>query len=327
MSTAAASRARQPKGVPVGGQFSTGAHPENATSLTAAQPEPTSYPRSADRPDADTWQFPGSVPRFDALTAYDDEAGTYTIGDDLHIEALSRHDRGWIDSARRELASLHRAGLTGDATAELPLFDAPDNWRLKVTTPSGSDLYIYVEGDGERTSISVVGAIHGGVSASEYKTTDQDALDVVVRRVVEAGALVDGWKQQVGGALGEEAWRGRHCHLAHYTPMEGPMSMTIRPSVGRVDTVASFNDGQLVDLSERVDGGARAASTDREQILADLGRRLEIKGGRRAGVPAKVEEMLAAAADTAHHPDVLWVDANQARARAVERPTPHIHQA
>jgi hypothetical protein len=149
---------------------------------------------------------------------------------------------------------------------------------------------------------------------------DQDALDVVVRRVVEAGALVDGWKQQIGASPGEEAWRGRNSPLDYYTTMEGPLSMTIRPSVGRVDTVASFNDGQLVNLAERVDGN-RTASTDREQILANLGRRLNIRGGRLAGVPAKVEAMLAAAADTAHHPDVLWGDANQARARAVERLT------
>jgi len=53
--------------------------------------------------------------------------------------------------------------------------------------------------------------------------------------------------------------------------------------------------------------------------LANLGRRMGLPGGRRAGVPDQVEAMLCAAAATGTHPDVAWLKANQARARAVER--------
>ena len=313
---------RQPAGVPIGGQFTTGLRAEPAVELTSEQVAvnvegtPSPYPRSADRPDAGTWQYPVSVPRFDALTAYDDVAGTYTIGDDLHVRAPSGAPTYWIGTVRPLLAQLHRAGRTGNATAHGAGF-RDDGWHLELVTLSGRTLSVDVRSDPSHQGIHFVGQTSAGAGTYDGTLIPQDAVDAAALRVVTADALIATWRTQVVAAVGGKAWRTGLAFVPH-SPNPTP-TLTVRPQVGQVDTHVTFGpDGQVATIRESK-GSDWDLGTPREFALANLGRRIGLTGGRRAGVPARVESMLTATAATNTHPDVAWLKANQARAQATDR--------
>jgi len=307
---------RQPAGAPVGGQFAATARTEAAVDLEA--PGPLSYPRSCDRPDSDTWQYPAGVARFDALTAYDDQAGTYTIGDDLHIKAPPGANTYWIGAARSPLAQMHRAGLTGHAAAYGTGWRDEEGWRLDLSTPSGQHLAVETRSDHSYQAILFSGQLSAVAESRDYTPISQDTVDAAALRVVTAGALIHGWRTQVEAAVGDQAWKSRVVFVPSFQAPDGPPAMTIRPQVGQVDTHVTFGPvGEVATIRESR-GLDRDLGTPRELALANLGRRIGLPGGRRAGVPAQVEAMLTVTGATDTHPDVIWLKANQARAREAE---------
>ena len=310
------STTRQPAGIPVGGQFAVTTRPEPVVELEQG---PLSYPRSSDRPDPGVWQHPPGVARFDALTAYDDGNGEYTIGDDLHITAPFGARSHWIDTARYPLTQLHRAGLTGHGVASGTGF-RDDRWHLDLVTPSGRTLHIEVEGDGRYQGIYFTGPPTVGAASHDGTPPGQDDLDAAALRTVTDGALVDGWRTQVEAAVGpDKAWKSRAAFVMRPRTGDSPPTLTIRPQVGQVDTHVTFApDGQIATIRESK-GFTRDLGTPRELALANLGRRIGLAGGRRAGVPAQVEQMLTATGAVNDHPDVTWLKTNQARARAIPR--------
>ena len=91
-------RARQPEGTPAGGQFAATARTEPDVSLS-----PPAQLTSSDG--IEGYQHPRHVARFDAITAFNDDDGTYTIGDDLNAQATGMLSSRWIDSAGPLLAA------------------------------------------------------------------------------------------------------------------------------------------------------------------------------------------------------------------------------
>lgn len=298
---------RVQSGVPDGGQFATGTRAEPDVAL-AAPATPASYARSADRPDADTWHHPGWVPRGDAITAYDDTVGTYTIGDTLHVHAPFADDSYWVDYARPVLASLRRAGLSGTTSCyETGGHDAryDQEWQLQAPLlPDRGEVYFRVGKGVGRTFVSVRGKVDRYVeSTGTLAELDQDELDSAVEDVVRAEALVDGWEKQLRRSGALRAYAVNRPSLSEDRDRPGVTEMRIRTS-GMTDVVASIEGGKVTGVRQ-VKAGTHQPEIDREQAMATVGRAMGLTGGKRAGVPGKVEAMLAAAADTDSHPAVV----------------------
>lgn len=80
-----------------------------------------------------------------------------------------------------------------------------------------------------------------------------------------------------------------------------------------------FEGGAVTEV-ESFKAGRPQVGVDREQVMAAVGRAMGLAGGKRAGVPAKVEAMLSAAAETGARPAVVSLLAARRRARGVARP-------
>lgn len=307
------------------GKFATKAVSDAVGGLDAlagpATDQPPSYARSADRPDPANWQYPWGAPRFDAITAYDDVAGTYTIGDDLHVRAPGNAPSHWIDTARPVLASLHRAGLTGEVRCQSEgdhYAGAREEWGLRTVLPGSKDaVYFRVNSSFGQTGISVRGDVERFLEAKDFADVDQDELDAAVEDVARAGALIDIWRQQVAAS---EATRGYAVSRPFYREARGEpgAAQLVIDTSGLTDVVVTFKGGAVAG-AESFKAGKPQTGVDREQAMAAVGRAMGLAGGKRAGVPAKVEAMLAAAAETYCHPSVVSLLAARRRARGVTR--------
>lgn len=232
MSTQAFDETRHPRETT--GKFASKAVDGAACGLdafAAAADQPPSFPRSADRPDAENWQSPWGVARFDAITAYDDAAGTYTIGDDLHVRAPANAPSYWIDTARPVLASLHRAGLTGGVRCQSAgnhYAGAREEWEFRTSPQAGDKVHVRVMDTLDRKSVTITGAINRFVEAKDHRPLEQSELDAAFEDVVRAGAVIDTWRQQVAAS---EATRGYAVSRPFYPEVRGePGSSQLVPA-------------------------------------------------------------------------------------------------
>jgi len=300
------------------GQFSVGA-------LTEPDVQLTSPPRLTSSDGVPDYQFPRNALRRDALTAFDDDGGTYTIGDDLHVRAGGLLSHWWVDSARRMLAQLHRAGFAGQAKAysEDGHWGREDEWVLRVELPSGAFLTAEVrtEASGnDNLGISCRGHLAGVPSGGDYSGVDQEALDASVRRVLELHAIESTWESSVRAASAKPFDVGSI--LVRETD-DGGMYLALEPYAGRAFSTLAFVDAQhqvtrVVEVFRGDHAAHWAAITDTgasdpgqtSKAMANLGRRIGL--GRGALVANQVHELLAGALDTASAPDLVWLNANLA---------------
>lgn len=300
-----------------GGQFTVKARAEADVSLAAAAPPVL---RSADRPDVDVWQHPRRAPRAQAITAYDDEAGWATIGDELTVRYPHSIRSDWVDRAREQLAGLRAAGLVGDLIAHPHMepdqygpFGGAETWDGEIVLPSGgklrvfggpSDLYQH------RQWVKIAGPSGNGwytEAAKEYGGLVQDEVDHAVEEAVRAHALLDGWRRQVAGA-------GVPSRHAFARVEDGQATLRIEPrGPATPDMLVRFEGAQAVEITSHRPGENARPYPDEERALADLGRRIGMRGGRKAKVPQRVRAMLEAAGDTDVHQDVVWLLANRRR--------------
>ncbi|WP_251153628.1 hypothetical protein [Cellulosimicrobium sp. Marseille-Q4280] len=303
---------RVPAGVRTGGQFTTGARGESAADLTGP------VAASAHRADADTWQHPAGVDRALAITSYDDQAGWAVIGEHLRVRTPRTTDSGWVDAARPLLGQLHAAGLHGDAVAQSPatsgfLRSAHDRFSLAVTLPSGRTLDIDSTTDERRfvgvswpdnwTSRSVF-------APGRYGDVDQGELDALIDDVVaghdaaaafDRAAAAEGLRSTVRRVTFAEAYDGEQMRLRIFAP-----------SVVGPTTTFAIRDGQARIVA--VTGDGTVEHDDRQ--LADLARRIGLRGGKRARAGERAQALLDAAAHGAQHgPDLAAVRAHRARLR------------
>lgn len=294
---------REPEGIPVGGQFATDRKAEPDVELTVSEP----IVRSSDRPNADTWQHPRGVPRFDAITAYDDEASTATIGDDLHVHYFWNMSSHWIDIARPILAQLHRAGVSGhlETYASSDSSGQPDlgEWRSAVHLPSGAKVYVGVSQHYRQEKFMHVN--DPGIAAAtapEYGDFGQADVDALVEQSVRASAMQRSWGSASRAVSGpRRGWQSGHV-----------LSVSAERSVLRIGAkntsfLARYEGQQLVSLTEE-----RDSETD---PYAQLARIMNITGGKRGGAHDKVRQALEVAGRTDEHEDVAFIMAGRERAR------------
>ena len=303
------------------GQFSVGVRAEPDVQLTPP-PRLTSSDGVAD------YQFPRDIERRDALTAFDDDEGTYTIGDDLQVRTTGVLTHWWVDSARPMLARLHRAGFAGNGEAYSGSGHPGDegNWVLRVAVPSGALLTAEcresLAGD---VNVGVLCGWHraGAPPAGQYKGVDQRALDASVRRVLELHAIESTWVPSVRAVSAKPFDVGSI--LARETD-DGGMYLTIEPRAGRAVTALAFVDAQrkvtrVVEVPRddhaahlaAITGAVQGSPGQTSTAMANLGRRLGL--GRGALVVDQVHGLLAGALDTASAPDLVWLNANLAAQR------------
>jgi hypothetical protein len=303
-----ADRDRVPAGVSAGGQFAAQGRAEADVHL---QP----IARSADRTDADSWQWPASVPRREAVTAYDDEAGWATIGDELTVRWDPASASGeWVDAARRDLAALMHAGLTGVAHVDVRrtcrVWDER-RWTATFELPGGGDIRVDCEGpvlEREPASwfaFSTVGAVTHGCDSSR-----REDVDAAVERAVRARAL----SNDLASKLAVSPSR-----VQVSTPADVGLETTwfqvrVTPWGPTVpDTVVRVRDGVVLDVFEQGSGVPWQRADDQDAAFGRLGRRLGLRGGRRAGVPSSVRRAFEDAARGDGSPAVTWLLANRAR--------------
>ncbi len=293
-------RNRHPSGTPTGGQFATTTRSEAPVALN---PGPGSYSRSGDQPHTTTWQWPTRVHRFDALTAYDDDAGTYTIGDDLHLTGGSSR---WMDHAREPLAGLHRAGLTGPATVFVNPIHT-ECWNVDATTGAGTRWSFDIDHPDDRLIITV--RLPGGSERTvvfEGGTVNQPVLDDTVERAVREAAFAAQWRHAVTEQHGgRSTMHGRafvpHRHLAD------PRALTlVLTPPGPAEHEVVVRDGVVVEHVVRHPTKGTQRHTGAEG-LPGLATQLGIHGGQRAGAPELVHRILLSAADVDDHPDLVWL--------------------
>jgi hypothetical protein len=310
---------REPAGAPVGGRFTTGGRAEADVTLA-----PERLTSSATWP-ADH-HFPRYVARVDALTAFDDDDGTYTIGDDLHVDfsGLAASDR-WIGPARTVLAQLHRAGFVGQAQAHCSdyLAGGTDNWVLRLTTPSGDLLDVDVRQDYSRSiSVSVLVTCRGytaHVEAHPHSTpsaVDRQQLTDAVRSVLTRRGVETSW-DHLARAASKRPWQVGSMSVRNLTG--GGRRLELHPRVRQdVFTVVEADAaGRVTDVTEAMSSDRRpftatptgmSAGDARTQALANLGRRIGLGGA--LIVPERTEQMLQGALNPAFAPDLAWLDTN-----------------
>ena len=310
-----------------GGQFTATARPEADVTLS---PPDAPIPRSADRPDADTWQHPQSAARAAAITAYDDEAGWATIGDELTVRYPASHRSAWVDRAREQLAGLRAAGLTGEMTTHprtdpYGYYGSPESWDGEMVLPSGAKLLVFggpSDFDRRRQWVKVAGPSGNGwyaEAAQESGRLDQAEVDHAVEEAVRAHALLDGWRRQVAHA-GVPSWHA----LARVE--NGRSTLRIEPLGPTMpDMLVRFEGEQILEIAVQRRGERPVPVPNETDALVQLGRRIGLLGGRKAGVPARLRSMLQAAARTDEHPDVIWLMAN--RSRLANADSPHMNEA
>jgi hypothetical protein len=303
------------------GQFAVGARAEPEVRLT-------SPPRLTSSDGVAGYQFPRDVKRRDALTAFDDDEGTYTIGDDLQVRTAGLLTHWWVDSARPMLAQLHRAGFAGQCMAYSGSGHLGDegNWVLRVELPSGALLTAESrEGLGGESSVEISCGWHqaGAPPAGQYKGVDQRALDASVRRVLELHAIESTWVSSVRAVSAKPFDVGSI--LVRETD-NGGMYLALEPHAGRAFSTLVFVDAprrvaRVVEVPRddhaahlaAITGTGPGAPAQTAQAMANLGRRMGL--GRGAPVANQVHGLLTGALATAGAPDLVWLDANLAAQR------------
>src|SRR5699024_12502851 len=116
------------------GKFTTKAKAGAGVALES----PATYPTSDQRPDAQDYCYPQGKPRHLALTAYDDELGTYTLGDVLKVSAPLGARSSWIDEHLPVLSMLRAAGVHGhlDVSSSDALYGGR-RWEGRLSMPGG----------------------------------------------------------------------------------------------------------------------------------------------------------------------------------------------
>ena len=306
---------RAEAGTTAGGQFTVKARTEADVTLP---PPDAPILRSADRPDPETWQHPRSAPRTEAITAYDDEAGWATIGDELTVRYPASRGARWIDHARAQFAALRAAGLVGQIVAAprtepYGIYDSPRSWSGEMVLPSETRLIVYggpADLDQRRQSVKVAGPSGNGwyvEAGADFGELDQGEVDRAVEEAVRAHALLDRWRRQVVQA-GVPSWH------AFARVEDGRSTLRIEPRGPSVpDMLVRFEREQVVEIAVQRRGERPVPVPNETDALVQMGRRIGLLGGRKAGVPDRLRSMLEAAACTDEHPDVVWLLANRAR--------------
>jgi hypothetical protein len=311
---------REPVG-PGGGRFAVDPHAEPDVQLAAA---PSVHLTSSQG--VDDYRFPHYAERRDALTAFDDEAGTYTIGEDLHLRTRGMLGRYWVDSARPILAQLHRAGFAGDgevySTGGWPGDDS--DWVLRVQVPSGALLTAEARtAMGSASNVGVLCGWHRSGSEPDPASpwaVDQGALDAAVRHVLELNAIESRWTAIARSSSSKPYNVGS---VSVHDLAGAAKYLSLEPHAGRafstlvtVDAAGDVQDVVEIGRYDRdatwavISGAHASAPGESRKAMANLGRRLGL--GRGADVPDRVEQMLGSALHTASAPDLLWLEANLA---------------
>src|SRR5699024_5407637 len=150
------------------GKFTTKAKAGAGVALES----PATYPTSDQRPDAQDYCYPPDKPRHLALTAYDDELGSYTLGDVLEVSAPLGARSSWIDEHLPVLSMLRAAGAHGHLDVSSP--DALDGdgrrWEGRLSMPGGGWLSFINEGSAD-------GLFGGQQRTVGEQRTSQPAVD------------------------------------------------------------------------------------------------------------------------------------------------------
>lgn len=285
---------------------------------------PATY-RSSD--EVDGFSFPARAARVDALTAFNDEDRTYTIGGDLNIRTLSlRPD--WVDTALPVLAQLHRAGFVGDADAYSCdgsyYGERTDQWILRLNTPSGTILDAEVDDRGARTRVNLscaVGHTVGVESAGPHIPVAQDDLVAAIRKTLGLHAIEKGWESiaksnsstpfNVGPASVLEVPGGAHALSLHPRVRPDRTFLVVFDADGDFESIVEceqYNDPDAVAALAQTYTPAPGATT---AAMATLGRRIGL--GRSAAVVDQVHQMFEYAMSPAVSKDLQWLDANIAQ--------------
>ncbi|GMA25854.1 hypothetical protein GCM10025864_36130 [Luteimicrobium album] len=131
------------------------------------------------------------MPRAQAITAYDHDARTCTLGDDLHVIGSwsVRMDR-WIDVNQPVLAKLRRCGIRGDLQVSMSAGhpDGPAReWHGSLTLPSRGPLAISASDDGLGIGR---GSVHEWVPTNRAHPGADPEVLAALEHVVMAGALL-----------------------------------------------------------------------------------------------------------------------------------------
>jgi len=299
---------RNPAGAPTGGQFAGVDRPESDVELDAPAPARTRWERSADRPDADTYQWPTNVPRSQAITAYDHEARTCTLGDDLHVTGSwsVRMDR-WIDVNQPMLAQLRRCGVRG----ELEVYSSdghPDGptreWHGSVTLPSGALLGISVSAEGLGVSR---GSIHEWAPTNRSDAETDPEVFAALEHVVKASALLGLWVDKVR-PLVQRGWLASSSVSPRGDASDDWADTTLvvepKPGKGRTAVYIEPSSGR----ARAVEEPWQLPEQDQDAVWSRLATRVGVLGGKRTGAGSK----LRAATEGAFrgvdgHRDVMWL--------------------
>lgn len=285
-------RKRQPRGTTTGGQFAAESKSETDVSLADQR-----WDSSADRPDAQTYAFPRWRDRSVALTAYDHDKGTATIGDDLHITCASYSDAfsRWIDRDSTTLGSLRALGVRGDAQLHLEGGNfAYDRWSCTITTPEGVE--VKVSADDRRDTAYVVSSGSGfemdtsalyslGADRSQRDVSRADIAADTARRGLALSSQVAAISQTVASRINDYA-QSEGKRLEYYARRE-PIRPSVYAAPGQVVLNLTSSDTSITLDREtgeivRVSQYDRRTDTRTETTVDDM--EVWAKAGYRIGI-------------------------------------------